>query len=84
MKSLISKLIFCLLVFSPLLVSGAPFDVDTLSKKVHILNEYENKDTLTSYEKRVLKYMASWNKLIPSYTKLQYAGNMGLISGGIG
>lgn len=84
MKSLIFKLIVCLSVAFPLYVSGSQLEADSLSSKVHIINKTENKDTLTSYEKRLLKYMTSWNKLIPSYTKLQYAGNMGLLSGGIG
>lgn len=36
------------------------------------------------YDKRVEKYHSRWNKLIPSYQKLQYAGGMGLISFGVG
>lgn len=36
------------------------------------------------YEKRIEKYQTFWNHLIPSYTKIQYAGNMGLLSFGTG
>lgn len=36
------------------------------------------------YEKRIEKYQRLWNHLIPSYTKIQYAGNMGLLSFGTG
>lgn len=38
----------------------------------------------TRYEKRVENYKSQWEKLIPSYTKIQYAGGMGLISIGTG
>jgi len=36
------------------------------------------------YERRIEKYQRLWNHLIPSYTKIQYAGNMGLLSFGTG
>ncbi len=36
------------------------------------------------YEKRVEKYQNQWNRLIPTHTKIQYAGGMGLLSFGAG
>lgn len=36
------------------------------------------------YEKRIGKYQSSWEKLIPTHYKMQYAGGMGLISLGTG
>jgi len=36
------------------------------------------------YERRVEKYQDQWSKLIPTHTKLQYAGGMGLLSIGAG
>lgn len=36
------------------------------------------------YERRVEKYQNQWAKLIPTHTKIQYAGGMGLISLGTG
>lgn len=36
------------------------------------------------YEKRIHNYQEKWNKLIPRYAKIQYAGSMGLVSAGIG
>ncbi len=36
------------------------------------------------YEKRVERYQSRWSKLIPRYTKIQYAGGMGLVSLGTG
>lgn len=36
------------------------------------------------YEKRVDSYQTLWNKLIPNYTKMQFAGGMGLLSFGTG
>lgn len=38
----------------------------------------------TGYDKRVDKYKSVWESLIPSYTKIQFAGNMGLLSFGTG
>lgn len=36
------------------------------------------------YDKRVHRYRRAWNALIPTHTKLQYAGGMGLLSWGVG
>ena len=36
------------------------------------------------YQKRVNQYQEFWHSLIPTYTKFQYAGGMGLINAGIG
>lgn len=36
------------------------------------------------YEKRVEYYKSNWEKIIPRYTKLQYAGSMGMFSFGTG
>ena len=36
------------------------------------------------YQKRVNQYQEFWHSLIPTYTKFQYAGGMGLINAGLG
>lgn len=36
------------------------------------------------YERRIHKYRKAWEALVPTHTKLQYAGGMGLIATGIG
>ena len=36
------------------------------------------------YKKRVEKYISRWEKLIPRYTKFQFAGSMGMLSLGTG
>lgn len=36
------------------------------------------------YDKRVHRYRKAWEKLIPTHTKIQYAGDMGLLSFGTG
>lgn len=36
------------------------------------------------YAKRIEKYTSFWDKLIPRYTKLQFAGSMGMLSVGPG
>ncbi len=38
----------------------------------------------TKYDRRMHRYRRSWAALIPTQLKLQYAGNMGLLSAGIG
>ncbi len=38
----------------------------------------------SKYDKRVHHYREKWNNLIPTHFKLQYAGNMGLMSLGTG
>lgn len=38
----------------------------------------------TKYDKRVHRYRCHWEKLIPTHTKIQFAGNMGLLSFGTG
>ena len=39
---------------------------------------------LLRYEQRLERIQQRWQRLIPSYGKIQYAGNMGLISFGTG
>ena len=36
------------------------------------------------YKKRVDQYQELWHSLMPTYTKFQYAGGMGLINAGFG
>lgn len=36
------------------------------------------------YEKRVKRYVSTWDNLIPRYTKLQFAGSIGVVSFGGG
>lgn len=38
----------------------------------------------TRYDRRILKYQNQWANLIPTHSKIQYAGGMGLISVGVG
>lgn len=38
----------------------------------------------TTYERRVQRYRAAWDALIPSHAKLQFAGSMGFLSLGFG
>lgn len=41
-------------------------------------------DNTTLYEQRLVKYYKFWNSLIPSQIVIQNAGNMGLLSAGVG
>lgn len=38
----------------------------------------------TGYDRRVEKYQNQWAKFIPTHTKIQFAGGMGLLSAGVG
>lgn len=55
------------------------------------IQEQEDQDIVTEvpshyrkYDKRVHRYRRAWEALIPTHTKIQYAGGMGLLSWGIG
>jgi len=58
-------------------------------KKLHYIISFFllipfNADAQSKYERHVERYQSAWQKLIPKYTKLQFAGSMGLLSAGIG
>lgn len=44
----------------------------------------EDPDTHSRYDRRVHRYRKHWTALIPTHAKIQFAGNMGLISMGPG
>lgn len=44
----------------------------------------ESIDETSRYKKRVENYRNLWESLMPTYTKLQYAGGMGLLNAGFG
>ena len=39
---------------------------------------------ITGYEKRIERYTSLWDHLIPRYSKIQFAGSMGMFSFGVG
>lgn len=41
-------------------------------------------EKVSKYNKRIHRYRKSWESLIPTHTKIQFAGNMGLLSVGTG
>jgi len=43
-----------------------------------------HKPRLSQYDQRVHKYYMFWKNLIPTYSKIQFAGNMGFLSQGVG
>ncbi|TWV15253.1 hypothetical protein FQ707_02800 [Bacteroidaceae bacterium HV4-6-C5C] len=45
---------------------------------------YESEVQPNSYDKRIHRYRKRWESLIPTHIKLQYAGNMGFLSMGMG
>lgn len=58
------------------------FLADLMAADSSVYVKSHNKDS--RYDRRVRRYRRHWESLIPTHTILQYAGNMGLISAGIG
>ena len=52
----------------------------------HVLNVMATSpfEATNRYEKRIAGYQSFWQSLMPTYTKLQYAGGMGLLNVGAG
>ena len=52
----------------------------------HVLNVMATSpfEAANRYEKRIAGYQSFWQSLMPTYTKLQYAGGMGLLTVGAG
>lgn len=44
----------------------------------------KNEESHSRYDRRIHRYRKHWEALIPTHTKLQFAGNMGLLSIGTG
>lgn len=73
MRSLVFSV---LLFFLPLAVQAAERR-DSLAKA-------DTANVETRYDRRVARYRHRWESLIPRQTVVQYAGNMGLVSLGVG
>ncbi len=70
-------------------VSGVTMTTDTITDKNNennetTVNSSTDNSALTNYERRVYRYRRLWNFLIPTQTVIQYAGNMGVVSVGMG
>ncbi len=76
-----------LLIFNILLLL-APIALQAQNRHrevLQLIRDSLDRDTsLTSYDRKVLKRYFRWSRLIPSQTILQNAGNMGVVSMGIG
>lgn len=57
---------------------------DTVWMSSHIKEVVEVDNSDSKYDLRIRRYRKGWAGLIPTHLKLQYAGNMGLISVGTG
>ena len=83
MSPLLSKrtLLIGLCVVLPWLPTHAQETTDSIRQENDIVIETP---THHKYDKRVHRYRRAWNALIPTHSKLQYAGGMGLLSWGVG
>lgn len=69
----------------PLAAAGGEDMKNNTDATVLVADEEENDTTVyTDYDRRIYRYRRMWNYLIPTQTIIQYAGNMGLISMGVG
>ena len=53
-------------------------------EKENIGKESSEEDSLTRYDRRILRYRKHWDVLMPTQSVIQTCGNMGIISLGIG
>jgi hypothetical protein len=89
LKRLLSKLLPAILLFTS--TGTASAQTDTISVATDSLTLVTCNDSITedqrkfqNYEKRTNWYKARWAALIPNRFSLQYAGDIGMVSAGIG
>lgn len=76
---------FILLLFSTGMKDAQANSPEKETGKTPLYEESESDHTRISRRERTAeKYRSNWNSLIPHYTKLQFAGGMGVVSAGIG
>lgn len=92
MKSLVISLAFCLFAAVSANAVTVPDSVSR-ADSIRFLADLAASDSSvyvkayaasSRYDHRVRRYRKSWEALIPTHTIVQYAGNMGLISAGVG
>ena len=89
----ISLLLICILSLLPAsLKSQVAFTQDTLMNRkdsIYFMPEddkdvYQSEVRVKAYDKRVHRYRKRWEALIPTQSVVQFAGNMGFLSFGVG
>lgn len=73
-------LLYNTLVEDGILVSQEPQEATEKEKRIVT----EKPKHRRKYDKRIHRYRRAWDGLIPTHTKVQYAGGMGLLSWGLG
>lgn len=71
---------FLLFIFSFNVLATDKIKADTVTGPLVL----PQKNPISRYDKRVHRYRKNWEKLIPTHSKIQFAGNMGLFSIGPG
>lgn len=83
MKWSISKYIY--IIFAFIILNVIPsYSQDDNNENNEITEEYYESNTPNRYERRIKTYNNLWQKLIPQYAKIQFAGAMGFMSFGAG
>lgn len=68
-------------VLMPCLAQAAVTDTIYMEKPDNVI---DSTVAITRYDRRIHRYRRSWNDLIPTQQVVQFCGNMGLVSVGIG
>lgn len=66
------------------LLAGGLAGMSAAGQEAGTDREAGNNQKLSRYERRVLRYKTGWANLMPDYSKLQFAGGMGVLSAGVG
>lgn len=67
-----------------LLSAGNAANATEIAVEEGLGKESSEEDSLTRYDRRILRYRKHWDVLMPTQSVIQTCGNMGIISLGIG
>ena len=67
-----------------LLSAGSAANATEIAVEEGLGKESSEEDSLTRYDRRILRYRKHWDVLMPTQSVIQTCGNMGIISLGIG
>ena len=66
-----------------LLSAGSAANATEIAVEEGLGKESSEEDSLTRYDRRILRYRRHWDVLMPTQSVIQTCGNMGIISLGI-
>ena len=92
MRSYTFSLIMALLAAQPASAAQPNDSISRIDSILYLVNTGNEQGTVMAdephdqsrYDKRVRRYRRHWASLIPTHNTYQFAGNMGLLSAGVG